>query len=67
VRVLRERGIDAGSCRSKQLSLFAVQRFGYVITLCDKVRETCPAFRELAAELETRIAYLLAGLGALAG
>jgi protein-tyrosine-phosphatase len=95
VRVLRERGIDAGSCRSEQLSLFAVQRFDYVITLCDKVRETCPefpghpgyvhwsipdpaasgdsdevtwpAFRELAAELETRIAYLLAGLGALAG
>jgi hypothetical protein len=28
---------------------------------------TWPAFRELAAELETRIAYLLAGLSALPG
>ncbi len=95
VRVLTERGIDAGSCRPKHLSLFAGQRFDYVITLCDKVREACPefpghpghihwsvpdpaacggsdeatlpAFRELAAHLETRIGYLLAGLGARAG
>jgi protein-tyrosine-phosphatase/DNA-binding transcriptional ArsR family regulator len=92
VRVLRELGIDAGSRRSKHLSLFAAQRFDHIITLCDKVRETCPefpghpgyihwsipdpaasgasdeatwpAFRELAAELETRVAYLLAALGA---
>jgi protein-tyrosine-phosphatase/DNA-binding transcriptional ArsR family regulator len=95
VRVMRERGVDVGSCRSKHLSLFAVQQFDYVITLCDKVREACPefpghpgyihwstpdpaapgdddeatlpAFRELAAEVETRVAYLLASLGALPG
>ena len=44
VRVLRELGIDAGSPSSKQLSTFAAQRFDYVITLCDKVREVCPEF-----------------------
>lgn len=95
VRVMRERGIDVSSCRSKHLSLFAVEQFDYVITLCDKVREACPefpghpgyihwstpdpavpgnddeatrpAFRELVAEVETRVVYLLAGLGALPG
>jgi ArsR family transcriptional regulator, arsenate/arsenite/antimonite-responsive transcriptional repressor / arsenate reductase (thioredoxin) len=93
VRVMRERGIDVGSYRSKHLSLFTGQKFDHVITLCDKLREACPefpghpgyvhwsipdpaasgdgdeatrpAFRELAAELETRVVYLLAGLGAL--
>jgi ArsR family transcriptional regulator, arsenate/arsenite/antimonite-responsive transcriptional repressor / arsenate reductase (thioredoxin) len=92
---MRERGIDLGPRRSKQLNQFAVQRFDYVITLCDKVREVCPefpghpgyihwstpdpaaagsddeatlpAFRETAAEVETRVTYLLAGLGALPG
>jgi ArsR family transcriptional regulator, arsenate/arsenite/antimonite-responsive transcriptional repressor / arsenate reductase (thioredoxin) len=45
VRVLRDLGIDAaGSRSSKQLSTFAAQRFDYVITLCDKVREVCPEF-----------------------
>jgi protein-tyrosine-phosphatase len=43
-RVLRELGIDAGSRSSKHLSTFAAQRFDYVITLCDKVREVCPEF-----------------------
>jgi len=44
VRVMRERGIEVGSRRSKHLSLFAGQRFDQVITLCDKVREVCPEF-----------------------
>ena len=92
---MRERGADVSSYRSKHLSLFAVEQFDYVITLCDKVREACPefpghpgyihwstpdpaasgnddeatlpAFRELVAEVETRVVYLLAGLGALPG
>lgn len=91
VRVLRELGIDAGSRGSKHLSTFAAQRFDYVITLCDKVREVCPefpghpgyihwsipdpaaagdddraalpAFRHVAAELDRRLTYLLAGIG----
>ena len=87
VRVMREHGIDISGCRSKHLAEFSGQRFGYVITLCDRVREVCPefpgqpqlihwsiadpageadpraAFRQVAAELRTRIGFLLARLG----
>ena len=44
VRVLAERGIDISHRSTKHLSEFAGSRFDYVITLCDKVREVCPAF-----------------------
>ena len=44
VRVMRERGIHLAGRRSKHLSEFAAQRFGYVISLCDRVREVCPEF-----------------------
>src|SRR5688572_25785741 len=44
VRVMRERGIDISRRRSKHLSEFADQRFDYVISLCDRVREVCPDF-----------------------
>jgi ArsR family transcriptional regulator, arsenate/arsenite/antimonite-responsive transcriptional repressor / arsenate reductase (thioredoxin) len=44
VRVMRERGIDLAGRRSKHLSEFAAQRFEYVISLCDRVREVCPEF-----------------------
>jgi len=92
VRAMQERGIDIGYARSKRLSMFAVQHFDYVITLCDKVREICPefpghpgyihwsipdpaapggtsqdtypAFERVAAELDTRIGFLLAAIGA---
>ena len=87
VRVMREHGIDISGWRSKHLAEFTGQRFGYVITLCDRVREVCPefpgqpqlihwsiadpagepdppaAFRRVAAELRTRIGFLLARLG----
>jgi protein-tyrosine-phosphatase len=87
VRVMREHGIDISGRRSKHLEEFAGQRFGYVITLCDRVREVCPefpghpqlihwsiadpageadlgaAFRRVAAELRTRIGFLLARIG----
>jgi len=87
VRVMREHGIDISGRRSKHLADFTGQRFGYVITLCDRVREVCPefpgqpqlihwsiadpageadpraAFRRVAAELRTRIGFLLARLG----
>ncbi|HET7653476.1 MAG TPA: ArsR family transcriptional regulator [Acidimicrobiales bacterium] len=87
VRVMRTRGIDIASNRTKHLDEFVDQRFDVVITLCDRVREVCPpfpshpelvhwsvpdpaqagptdrasypAFVETAAELETRIRYLL--------
>jgi protein-tyrosine-phosphatase/DNA-binding transcriptional ArsR family regulator len=44
VRVMRERGIDISGGRSKHLSEFADQRFDYVISLCDRVREVGPEF-----------------------
>jgi len=85
VRVMREHGIDIGGRQAKHLDTFAGQRFGYVISLCDRVREVCPefpgrvhwsmpdpaaaggtdaetypAFRAVAADLRTRIGFLLA-------
>src|SRR5687767_605889 len=44
VRVMRARGIDLAERRSKHLSEFASERFDYVISLCDRVREVCPEF-----------------------
>jgi ArsR family transcriptional regulator, arsenate/arsenite/antimonite-responsive transcriptional repressor / arsenate reductase (thioredoxin) len=44
VRVMQQRGIDIAGRRSKHLSEFARRRFGYVISLCDRVREVCPEF-----------------------
>ena len=85
VRVMREYGIDISGRRAKHLDTFTGQRFGYVISLCDRVREVCPefpghpqlihwsiadpsgegypAFRRVAAELRTRIGFLLARIG----
>ena len=84
---MREHGIDISGHRSKHLEEFAGQRFSYVITLCDRVREVCPefpghpqlihwsiadpageadahaAFRRVAADLRTRIGFLLARIG----
>jgi protein-tyrosine-phosphatase/DNA-binding transcriptional ArsR family regulator len=83
VRVMRERGIDIRGRRSKHVGELAGQRFDYVISLCDRVREVCPefpggpelihwsipdpareeaglaAFERTAAELSTRIAFLI--------
>src|SRR5262245_265907 len=45
VRVMRdEHGIDLSGRESKHLSVCADERFDWVITLCDKVREVCPEF-----------------------
>ena len=83
VRVMRE----LAGRRSKHLSEFGAERFDYVISLCDRVREVCPefpggpelihwsipdparepgsddetlpAFERTAAELETRIDFLI--------
>ena len=91
VLVMREHGIDISGRRAKHLDTFAGQRFGYVISLCDRLREVCPefpghpqmihwsiadpagegrgdadsypAFRQVAAELRTRIGLLLGLIG----
>jgi protein-tyrosine-phosphatase/DNA-binding transcriptional ArsR family regulator len=44
VSVLAARGIDLSGARPKHLDEFLGDRFDYVITLCDKVKEVCPEF-----------------------
>jgi arsenate reductase len=44
IRVLAEAGIDWSNARSKVITEFLDQRFDYVITVCDRARETCPFF-----------------------
>jgi arsenate reductase len=44
IRVLAEQGIDWSAARSKVITEFLDQRFDYVITVCDRARETCPVF-----------------------
>ncbi|MGH9050520.1 MAG: ArsR family transcriptional regulator [Acidimicrobiia bacterium] len=44
VRVMKQRGIDISTNRTKHLDEFLRQRFDFVITLCDRVREVCPEF-----------------------
>jgi arsenate reductase len=43
-RVLAESGIDWSAARSKVITEFLDRRFDYVITVCDRARETCPVF-----------------------
>jgi protein-tyrosine-phosphatase/DNA-binding transcriptional ArsR family regulator len=87
VTVMGEYGIDIASRSSQHLSLLAGQRFDYVVSLCDRVREVCPefpghpelihwsiadptsaadrgddtwrAFQRTAAEVRTRVGFLL--------
>lgn len=90
VRVMRnEHGLDLSGHAARHLDAYAGERFDWVISLCDKVREVCPEFpghpetihwsvvnpatgepddvtyplfQQTAAELATRIEYLLAVL-----
>jgi ArsR family transcriptional regulator, arsenate/arsenite/antimonite-responsive transcriptional repressor / arsenate reductase (thioredoxin) len=91
IRVMREEhGLDLTGHASKHLDVFDDQRFDWVISLCDRVREVCPPFtgdpttlhwsianpaagdaddeatyplfQQTAAELATRIGFLLAAL-----
>jgi protein-tyrosine-phosphatase/DNA-binding transcriptional ArsR family regulator len=87
VRAMREHGIDIAGRRPTHLGELADERWDYVISLCDRVREVCPefpgrpdlihwsiadparegetdeetypAFQRTAAELATRIPFLL--------
>jgi arsenate reductase len=44
VRVLSEIGLDWSDARSKSVTEFIGQPFDYVITVCDRARQTCPVF-----------------------
>jgi protein-tyrosine-phosphatase len=43
-RVLDEAGIDHSWARSKSVDEFVDREFDYVITVCDRARQTCPVF-----------------------
>ncbi len=43
-QVLQELGVDVSGLHSKDLREFVGRRFDYVITVCDRARDNCPAF-----------------------
>ena len=44
VEVMKELGVDMTHQRSKSVEEFIGQQFDYVITVCDRAKETCPVF-----------------------
>ena len=42
VAAMRELGIDISAQRSKRMDVFVDQAFDYVITVCDRAKESCP-------------------------
>jgi len=44
IQALFEIGIDISAARSKPVSEFLDQHFDYVVTVCDRARESCPVF-----------------------
>ena len=46
IEVMREKGIDIASQRSKSVADFSGQPFAMVITVCDHAAEQCPVFPE---------------------
>jgi protein-tyrosine-phosphatase len=62
VRVMRdEHGLDLSGHASKHLDAFADQRFDWVISLCDRVREVCPEFPGHPETIHWSIANPVAG------
>lgn len=44
IKVMSEIGIDISNQRSKSVAEFIGRSFDYVITVCDKAKESCPNF-----------------------
>ncbi|CUT04804.1 arsenate reductase ArsC [Candidatus Kryptobacter tengchongensis] len=44
IEAMKEIGIDISNHRSKSVTEFLGQSFDYVITVCDKAKESCPTF-----------------------
>jgi arsenate reductase (thioredoxin) len=55
VRVMKEVGVDISGQRSKDVWDFGGQRFNFVITVCDKAKETCPIFPGISSNLHWNI------------
>ena len=51
VAVMQEIGIDISSHRSKRVDEYMDTRFDYVITVCDRAKETCPVFPAALSQL----------------
>ena len=51
VRVLAEDGIDAGAAESTHVDAYVGEPWDYVITVCDRARESCPVFPHAATQL----------------
>lgn len=54
--VMRGYGIDLTGRRTKHMDEFSQDRFDYVVTLCDRVREVCPEFPGPAPHLHWSMA-----------
>ncbi|OFW08357.1 MAG: protein-tyrosine-phosphatase [Acidobacteria bacterium RIFCSPLOWO2_02_FULL_59_13] len=44
IRCMQEIGIDISAQQSKSLAPFLQQQFDYVVTVCDRARQSCPVF-----------------------
>ena len=44
LRALAEAGVSAAGLRSKSVDEFTGDRFDFVITVCDRARQSCPVF-----------------------
>jgi arsenate reductase (thioredoxin) len=44
VEAMRELGVDISHHRSKHVNEFLSQQFDFVITVCDRAKESCPLF-----------------------
>jgi protein-tyrosine-phosphatase len=50
-RTLQEIGLDVSGLRSKHLDEFAGEHFDYVITVCDRMKESCPVYPDDTARI----------------
>ena len=44
IQVMSQIGIDISQQKPKHLNQFLGQNFDYIVTVCDRVRESCPVF-----------------------
>jgi arsenate reductase len=44
IEAMKEVGIDISGQTSKDVAIYAGQKFDYVITVCDRARQECPIF-----------------------
>jgi arsenate reductase len=44
IKAMAEIGVDIAGHRSKPVDEFAGQQFDYIITVCDRAKESCPIF-----------------------